>query len=170
MDGEEFLVRINLSTKVATASKLRTESLHFGKRSERAAKQKTITEFQTGFANDGLKYIRYLLDGVLGLVGLNTHLVKGLKYIRYLIDGVLGLVGLNTYIVKGLATFDSYILLKRPTATALVTLSCCIPFSNCGHGSLLKPNSSAEMSTWNFWITYGLLIRPTSICLILQKT
>ena len=50
---------------VATACKQKPEGLHSGKKSELAAIQKTAKHLQEEFTTDALKYIGYLLDGLL---------------------------------------------------------------------------------------------------------
>ena len=65
MAEDEFLLRLKLTNKVTTSSKARAEGLHFGKTSERAAIQKTATTVKTGFVNDALHYIQYLINSVL---------------------------------------------------------------------------------------------------------
>ena len=95
MSGDEILLQLKLTNRVTTASKTRAEGLHFGKKSERAAIQKTATTVKTGFINDALHYIQYLVNSVLRQTGLSSD------------------------IVKGLAAFDPYIMFKRPTEVAL---------------------------------------------------
>ena len=95
MDGDDFLTRLRLSSKVPHACKQRAEGLHSGKKSEAAAIQKTAKELQEEFITDGLKYIGHLLDGLHKQAGLNTH------------------------IIKGLAAFDPVVLFKQPPASAL---------------------------------------------------
>ena len=78
MDGKEFLTQLRFSNKVTNACKQKAEGLHSGKKSELAAIQKTAKQFQEGITTDALKYIGFLLDGLHGQVGLNTHIIKGL--------------------------------------------------------------------------------------------
>ena len=52
MPGDDFLIRLKLTKRVAAASKANAEVLHFGKKSERAAIQKMIEEVKAGFDND----------------------------------------------------------------------------------------------------------------------
>ena len=78
MAEDEFLLRLKLINKVTTSSKARAEGLHFGKKSERAAIQKTATTVKTGFVNDALHYIQYLINSVLCQTGLSSDIIKGL--------------------------------------------------------------------------------------------
>ena len=95
MAEDEFLLRLKLTNKETTSSKARAEGLHFGKKSERAAIQKTATTVKTGFVNGALHYIQYLINSVLCQTGLSSD------------------------IIKCLATFDPYILFNRPTEVTL---------------------------------------------------
>ena len=85
MSGDEFVLRLELTNRVTTASKTRAEGLHFGKKSERAAIQKTATTVKTGIVNDALHYIQYLVNSVLRQAGLSSDFVKGLAaFDRYI--------------------------------------------------------------------------------------
>ena len=95
MNGDNFLTRLRLSSKVPHACKQKAEGLHSGKKSETAAIQKTAKQLKEEFATDGLKYIGHLLDGFHKQVRLNSH------------------------IIKGLAAFDPVVLVKQPPASAL---------------------------------------------------
>ena len=88
--GDEYLVRLKMTHKVAAASKARAEGVHFGKKSERSAIQATTEAAKTDFINDSQLYIQFLINEVLKRTGLTTN------------------------IVKGMAAFDPFIMLKRP--------------------------------------------------------
>ena len=92
---EDFLIRLRLVNKVATASKQSAEIVHLNKKSEKAAIDKTADEATSSFAKEGLHFIQYLLKEVLNQTGLRSE------------------------IVKGLAAFDPFILFKRPSEVGL---------------------------------------------------
>ena len=92
---EDFLVRLRLVNKVATASKQSAEIVHLNKKSEKAAIEKTADEATSSFAREGLHFVQYLLKEVLNQAGLRSE------------------------IVKGLAAFDPFILFKRPSEVGL---------------------------------------------------
>ena len=92
---EDFLVRLRLVNKVATASKQSAEIVHLNKKSEKAAIEKTADEATSSFAREGLHFVHYLLKEILNQAGLRSE------------------------IVKGLAAFDPFILFKRPSEVGL---------------------------------------------------
>ena len=92
---EDFLVRLRLVNKVATASKQSAEIVHLNKKSEKAAIEKMADEATSSFAREGLHFVQYLLKEVLNQAGLRSE------------------------IVKGLAAFDPFILFKRPSEVGL---------------------------------------------------
>ena len=92
---EDFLIRLRLVNKVATASKQSAEIVHLNKKSETAAIDKTADEATSSFAKEGLHFIQYLLKEVLNQTGLRSE------------------------IVKGLAAFDPFILVKKPSEVGL---------------------------------------------------
>ena len=92
---EDFLVRLRLVNKVATASKQSAEIVHLNKKSEKAAIDKTADEATSSFAREGLHFVQYLLKEVLNQTGLRSE------------------------IVKGLAAFDPFILFIRPSEVGL---------------------------------------------------
>ena len=92
---EDFLLRIKLSNKVASASKAKVEGLHFGKKSEWAAILKTAEKVKAYFVNDSLHFFQFLVNEVLKQTGISTDLDKRL------------------------AAFDPFIMLKRPWDVAL---------------------------------------------------
>ena len=90
LSGEEFLIRLNMSNKVATASKRKAGGVHSGKRIERAILQKTADTIKAEVVQDGLQYLQCLIGEVLHPTGLSSNIIKGL-----------------------------FIMLKRPTEVAL---------------------------------------------------
>ena len=94
-EPEDFLIRLQLSSKVAAASKIKAEGLLVGKKPDKATIQKTISEMKNEFAQEALSFIKHMIEGVLRQVGLNSHLVQGL------------------------AVFNSYVLFSRPIDVAL---------------------------------------------------
>ena len=92
---EDFLVRLRLVNKVATASKQSAEIVHLNKKSEKAAIEKTAGEATSSFAREGLHFVQYLLKEILNQAGLRSE------------------------IVKGLAAFDPFVLFKRPSEVGL---------------------------------------------------
>ena len=101
MAGDDFLLRLKLTNRVTTSSKTRavlgtakTRSI-FGKKTERAAVQKTATTVKTKFIDEALQFIQCLINSVLPQTGLSSD------------------------IIKGLAAFDPFIMFKRPTEVAL---------------------------------------------------
>ena len=92
---EDFLIRLRLVNKVATASKQSAEIVRIKKKYENAAIDKTADEETSSFAKEGLHFIQHLLKEVLNQTGLRSE------------------------IVKGLAAFDPFILLKRPSEVGL---------------------------------------------------
>ena len=95
LDGEEYLVRLKLTNKVSSASNAKAEGMHFGKKSERPAILATTETVKSDFVKDSQQYVQYLINEVLRQTGLTTN------------------------IVKGMATFDPFILFKRPMDVAL---------------------------------------------------
>ena len=95
MPDDEFLVRLKMTNKVASASNLKAAGLHFNKKSSKAAIDKTADAAKTDFVTSAKKYIEFLLGAVLQHTGLSSDLIKGL------------------------AAFDPYIMMKRPTDVAL---------------------------------------------------
>ena len=95
MTAGEFLVRLNMTNKVASACKRKAEGVHSGKRSDRALVQKTAETIKTEFVQDAMAYLKHLLSEVLRQAGLSSN------------------------IIKGLAAFDPHIMVKRPTEVAL---------------------------------------------------
>ena len=95
LDEEEYLVRLKLTNKVSSASKAKAEGMHFGKKSERPAILATTETVKSDFVKDSQQYVQYLINEVLRQTGLTTN------------------------IVKGMATFDPFILFKRPMDVAL---------------------------------------------------
>ena len=77
LPGDEYLVRLNLTSKVAAASKARAQGMHFGKTSERSAMQATTETVKTDFINDSQLYIQFLINEVLQRTGLSTKIVMG---------------------------------------------------------------------------------------------
>ena len=75
MAGDEFLLRLKLTNRVTTSSEARAEMLHFGKKSEPTAIQKTATTVKTGFIDDALHYIQYLMNSVLRQTGLSSDII-----------------------------------------------------------------------------------------------
>ena len=69
--------------------------MHFGKKSERPAILATTETVKSDFVKDSQQYVQYLINEVLRQTGLTTN------------------------IVKGMATFDPFILFKRPMDVAL---------------------------------------------------
>ena len=122
LSEDELLVLLNLTDKVTTASKQKTEGLHSGKKPERAAILKTASKTKTTFVTEGLYFVQYVLDEILRQSGLNTE------------------------IVKRLAAFDPLVLFKRPTELALRHFDILIPPSCCVHWSLPKLNLLVETS------------------------
>ena len=100
MSEEDFLLRINLTNKVAKASKARAEGLHFGKKSESADILKTAEKVKTDFVSDSLHFFQYLINEVLKQTGLSTD------------------------IIKRLAIFDLFIMFKRPWKYHFDILTC----------------------------------------------
>ena len=95
MAAGEFLVRLNMANKVASACKRKAEGVHSGKRSDRALVQKTAETIKAEFVQDAMAYLKHLLSEVLRQAGLSSN------------------------IIKGLAAFDPHIMVKRPTVVAL---------------------------------------------------
>ena len=95
LPGDEYLVRLKLSNQGGTASKTRAEGIHFGKKSERPARQATTETVRTTFVKDSQQYIQFLINEILKRVCLTSK------------------------IVKGLAAFDPFIMFKRPMDVAL---------------------------------------------------
>ena len=91
----EFLIRLNVTNKVSTASKRKPEGVHSGKRSERVLIQKTTDTIRSEFIQDALSYIQHLIGEILRQTGLSSD------------------------IIKELAAFDPYIMLRRLTKVAL---------------------------------------------------
>ena len=89
LTDEDFLIRLRLVNKVATASKQSAEIVHLNKKSEKTAGA------TSSFAKEGLLFIQYRLKEVLNQTGLRSK------------------------IVKGLAAFDLFILFKRPSEVGL---------------------------------------------------
>ena len=92
---DEFLTRLNMKNKVAKASRQKSEGIHSGKKSDRAAVQKTAETIKNDFVRDCQNFIQFLIGGVLHQAGLCSNLVRGL------------------------AAFDPYRMVKRPTEVAL---------------------------------------------------
>ena len=84
-----------MKNKVAKASRQKSEGIHSGKKSDRAAVQKTAETIKNDFVRDCQNFIQFLIGGVLHQAGLCSNLVRGL------------------------AAFDPYIMVKRPTEVAL---------------------------------------------------
>ena len=78
MEGKILLMRRELTSKVATASKIKAEGLFIGKKSDKATLQKMINTIETDFITDGLNLISYLLDGICPKSDVNSDLVGGL--------------------------------------------------------------------------------------------
>ena len=95
LSGDEYLVRLILTSWVAAASKAKAEGMHFGKKSERSALQTTTETVKADFINDSQHYFQFLIKEILQRTGLSTN------------------------IVKGLAASDPFIILKRPMDVAL---------------------------------------------------
>ena len=95
LPGDEYLVRLKLSSRVGTASKTRAEGMHFGKKSERQAIHATTETVKTAFVKGSQQYIQFLINEVLKRTGLTSN------------------------IVKGLVAFDPFIMFKRPMDVAL---------------------------------------------------
>ena len=81
---EDFLIRLRLVNKVATASKQNAEVVHLNKKSEKAAIDKTAEEAISSFAEELLLFIQYLLKEVLNQTGLRSEIVKGLTLLTLL--------------------------------------------------------------------------------------
>ena len=90
-----LLVRIKLTNKIANASKVRAEGLHFGTKSETAVIPKSAEKAKSDFVSDSLHYFQYLINEVLKQTGLSTD------------------------IIKGLPAFDPIVIFKRPMEAAL---------------------------------------------------
>ena len=95
MAAGEFLVRLNMTNKVASACKRKAEGVHSGKRSDRALVQKTAETIKAEFVQDAMAYLKHLPSEVLRQAGLSSN------------------------IIKGLAAFDPNIMVMRPTEMAL---------------------------------------------------
>ena len=95
MTEEDFLIRLRLVNKVAIASKQNAEVVHSNKRSEKAAIDKTAAEATSSFVKEGLQFIQYSLKEILNNAGLSSE------------------------IIKKLASFDPFVLFKRPTEVGL---------------------------------------------------
>ena len=67
MTEDDFLVRLRLVNKVATASKQNAEVVHLN---ETAAIDKTAAKATSSFAKHGLHFIQYLLKEVLNQAGI----------------------------------------------------------------------------------------------------
>ena len=63
--------------KVLAANKAKTEGLHFGKKSERAAIQAKTETVRADFMKDSHHYMQILINGILQRTGLSTNLGKG---------------------------------------------------------------------------------------------
>ena len=92
---EDFLIRHQLTNRIATASKQCADVVHLNKKSEKAAIDKTAAETTSSFVKEGLHFIQYLIKQVLNQAGLSSE------------------------VIKGLAAFDPFILFKRPTEVGL---------------------------------------------------
>ena len=95
LPGDEYLIRLKMSNRVATASRVKADGIHFGQKTERPAILATADKVKADFVKDSQQYIQFLINGVLEKTAFSTNLIKGL------------------------AAFDPYIMLKRPTDVAL---------------------------------------------------
>ena len=95
MPVDEFLTRLKMTNKVAKASRQKADSIHSGKRVDKAVIQKTAGTVKAGFFQDAQSYLQCLVGEVLRRSGLCSD------------------------IVKGMAAFDPFILFKKPTEVAL---------------------------------------------------
>ena len=95
MAPEEFFIQLQMSKKVSTACKRKSEGVHSGKRSERFLIQKTADTIKSEFVQDMLSYVQHLTSEVLRQTELSSKFIKGL------------------------AAFDLHIMFKRPLEVAL---------------------------------------------------
>ena len=95
MAQDEFLIRLKMVNNVAAASKLKAAGIHFYKLSDKDAIDKTTDNAKTDFIDAAMKFIEFLLGGVLRVAGVCADLVKRL------------------------ADFDPIILFKRKVEVAL---------------------------------------------------
>ena len=137
----EFLIRLNISNKVTTASKRKAEGVHSGKRVERAILQRTTDTIKSEFVQDGLQYLQSLIREVLQQAGLSSN------------------------IIKGLAAFDPFILFKRHSGslTSYTTHSC------VDLEWLRQIRLPVEMSSLVSWTTSGPIIHLTLLSPIRRR-
>ena len=76
-EAEDFLIRVKLSSKVPSASKIEAEGLLVGKKPDKATIQKTVIEVRNDIVQEALSFIRHMIEGVLHQLGLNSLLVQG---------------------------------------------------------------------------------------------
>ena len=95
MPADEFLHRLKMANKVTKASKQKAESIHSGKRVDKAVIQKMAGTVKADFVRGGQSYLQNLVSEILRRAGLCSD------------------------IVKGLAAFDPFTMFKRPTEVAL---------------------------------------------------
>ena len=95
MDDEDFLVRLKIASRVATACNLKAAGLHFNKKTSTAAIAKTAEVAKSDFVSSAKDFIKFLLAGVLQHTEFTSDLIKGL------------------------AAFDPFILFQRPMEVAL---------------------------------------------------
>ena len=125
MAAGEFLVRHNITNKVASACKRKAEGVHSGKRSDRALVQKTAETIKAEFVQDAMAYLKHLLSEVLRQAGLSSN------------------------IIKGLAAFDPHIMVNRPTEVDSDILTSSSVRSSAALGSVLQSKQHAETNMSN---------------------
>ena len=95
MPADGFLTRLKMTNKVTKASKQKAESIHSGKRVDKAVIQNTAGSVKADFVRDGQSYLQFLVSEVPRRAGLCSD------------------------IVKGLVAFDPITMFKKPTEVAL---------------------------------------------------
>ena len=76
MPADLFLTRLKMTNKVTKASKPKAESIHSGKRVDKAVIQKTAGTVKADFVRDGHSYLQYLVSEVLRRAELRSYIVK----------------------------------------------------------------------------------------------
>ena len=136
---EEYLVRLELTNKVSSASKAKAEGMHFGKKSERPAILATTETVKSGFIKDSQQYVQYLINEVLRQTGVTTN------------------------IVKGIANFDPFILFKRPMDVALRHFTILYSTFSLRSWVSMPMNPCAGINTCNYLTT---CVQPMALVLI----
>ena len=95
MPADEFLTRLKMTNKGAKASRKKADSIHSGKRVDKAVIQKTAGTVKAGFVQEAKSYLQDLVGEVLRRSALCSD------------------------IVKAMAAFDPFILFEKPTEVAL---------------------------------------------------